>query len=57
MDADILINVLEGCIILLIWAVGLLFNFYHKQEERFSPEALLRMSHSSPSMEKFGVNI
>ena len=33
---DFLMNVLEDCIIFLIWAAWLLFDFYLKQKQRFS---------------------
>ena len=35
-DPDILINVLEDCIILLTWAAWVLFNFHLKQKQKFS---------------------
>ena len=52
-DTDIWTNVLDDCIIFLIWAAGVLLNFDLKQKQRFS--ALLRMSLSSPSVEEFGL--
>ena len=54
---DILVNVFEDCIIFLVWAVWVLFNFYLKQKQRFQSGSLLKMSSSSPSMEEFGLDI
>ena len=52
-DTDIQTNVLDDCIIFLIWATGVLLNFDLKQKQKFS--AFLRMSLSSPSVEEFGL--
>ena len=57
-----MINVLEECIIFLIWAGWVLFNFYLKQKKKkkerdFQSVALLKMPPSSPSMEEFCLDI
>ena len=57
-----MINVLEDCIIFLIWAAWVLFNFHLKQKKKkkeraFQSVALLKMPPSSPSMEEFCLDI
>ena len=50
-------NVLEDCIILLIWATWVLFNFYLEQNKGFQSGALLNVPPSTPSMMEFGLHI
>ena len=56
-----MINVLEDCIMFLIWTAWVLFNFYLKQKKKkerdFQSVALLKMPPSSPSMEEFCLDI
>ena len=46
---DSLMNVLKDCIVFLIWAIWVLFNFYRKQNNDFQSGALLEIPPLSPS--------
>ena len=55
-DPNILISLTEDCIIFVIWAARVLFNFYRKQKQVFQSEALLEILTLSASMEEFGLD-
>ena len=64
-DPDVLMNVRKYFIIVLIWAAWVLFNFYLikklifilQKNNGFQSRALLKMPHSSPSIEDFCLGI
>ena len=53
---DILITVLEECIIYLIWAAWVLFFILLSKNKGFQSAALLKVPPSSPSMEELDLD-
>ena len=54
---DFLMNVLEDCIIFLLWAVWVCLIFILIKNKAFQSGASLKILTSSPSMEEFCLNI
>ena len=57
MGPDILANVLWDCIVFLIWAAWVLFDFILSKINDFKSETLLKVPPGSPSMEEFSLDI
>ena len=55
-SSDILMNVLEDCIIFLVWAACVLFSFYFKQKQ-IQSGALMKMPTSFHSMEEVCLDV
>ena len=55
-SSDILINVLEDCIVCIIWAIRSYLIFILSRNKGFQSEALLKMPTSSSTVEEFGLD-
>ena len=53
---DILVNVLDDCIVFLIWAAWILIFILSKKKD-FQSGSLLKMPPLSPSKKEFGLDI